>query len=775
MTSVCIGVHVHAEPERLLATLVSLRTNTALTADVVLLPDGPDPPTTAALATLKDLPQLCGAEPRGPAACFNRMAASRPADLFVLIESGAQVGPRWLEHLMAALAADPWHGLAGPSTNRSWNEQCVFRQAGLKPLARHDSLSEINRAAQDLERRFGAMWKTLEPLHSLADFCYTVRREVVEAIGAADEGYGLGPCWEMDYNIRAARSGFRGVWACAAYVHRAPFTARRAREEVRRFEASKHRYQDKFCALKLRHERAGFEPHCRGEACEYFAPTQLIELRLPLRAAPAQMGREPLIEMKTPRPLVSCIMPTRDRRDFVRQSVRYFQRQDFPTLELIILDDGRIDLSAELNDDSRIRYLRLPGAMSIGAKRNHGCEVARGSVIAHWDDDDWYAPHRLSAQVETILSGDFDICGLSAGVFFDLARWEFWRCTPDLHRRMFIGDVHGGTLVFKRRVWEHGARYPDLSLAEDAWFLQRAMQCGARLRRLAGEGSFVYLRHSGSSWQLTCGQFIDPRGWQRVPEPPLPPEDRAFYAALSTVAAVPVNPATTSGPLVSCIMPTANRRLFVPQAIRYFLRQDYANRELLILDDGTDAVADLVPPDPRIRYVRLAERGSVGAKRNMACELARGELIIHWDDDDWMADRRLSYQVRELLRHPVMTLSGLSHLLFQDPQAGQAWEYTYPATQRPWVCGNTFCYRKRLWEQHGFPDLNEGEDAVFVRHLKDAEIVALPDHTFYIATLHAHNTSRKKTHGALWRSFPMEKVRRLLNLDWEFYATLSQS
>jgi glycosyltransferase involved in cell wall biosynthesis len=38
--------------------------------------------------------------------------------------------------------------------------------------------------------------------------------------------------------------------------------------------------------------------------------------------------------------------------------------------------------------------------------------------------------------------------------------------------------------------------------------------------------------------------------------------------------------------LVSCIMPTFNRRAFVPQAIRYFLRQDFEHKELIIVDDG---------------------------------------------------------------------------------------------------------------------------------------------------------------------------------------------
>ena len=53
-----------------------------------------------------------------------------------------------------------------------------------------------------------------------------------------------------------------------------------------------------------------------------------------------------------------------------------------------------------------------------------------------------------------------------------------------------------------------------------------------------------------------------------------------------------------TAPMVSCIMPTYNRREFIPNAIRYFLRQDYDNKELIIIDDGTDNIADLVPDSP---------------------------------------------------------------------------------------------------------------------------------------------------------------------------------
>jgi GT2 family glycosyltransferase len=130
MRRVRIGIPVYAEPERLQATLASLRLQPPSAYALLLLPDGPDAATQAVLATLPDIPQSGTVTPRGAAACLNRLVGAGDADVFVLLESGAIVGPGWLDHLLAALGADPRHGLAGPSTNTAWNEQGVFPRRG---------------------------------------------------------------------------------------------------------------------------------------------------------------------------------------------------------------------------------------------------------------------------------------------------------------------------------------------------------------------------------------------------------------------------------------------------------------------------------------------------------------------------------------------------------------------------------------------------------------------------------------------------------------------
>ena len=208
-------------------------------------------------------------------------------------------------------------------------------------------------------------------------------------------------------------------------------------------------------------------------------------------------------------------------------------------------------------------------------------------------------------------------------------------------------------------------------------------------------------------------------------------------------------------------MPTANRRDLVPQAIRYFQRQDYADRELLVVDDGAAPVGDLIPDDTRIRYLRLNSPVSLGAKRNLACAEARGELILHWDDDDWMAATRVRRQAEAMQRHTHSAACGLASLYFFDPVRAAAWLYTHPTRMRAWVSGNTLCYRRAVWERRRFPDIDEGEDTVFVWSLAEHEVLPLATPEFFVALVHAGNTSPKRTQYPGWTTVPTEGIGAL--------------
>jgi len=134
-----------------------------------------------------------------------------------------------------------------------------------------------------------------------------------------------------------------------------------------------------------------------------------------------------------------------------------------------------------------------------------------------------------------------------------------------------------------------------------------------------------------------------------------------------------------------------------------------------------------------------------------------------------MADRRLSYQVGELMSQPPMTLCGLSRLIYYEPTTDRAWEYIYRQGNRPWVCGNTFCYRKQFWQNHRFPERNEGADTAWVWALRGQKVAAHPDNTFFVAIIHPKNTSQKRPNGPPWHSFATQQVQGLMGADWTFY------
>lgn len=220
--------------------------------------------------------------------------------------------------------------------------------------------------------------------------------------------------------------------------------------------------------------------------------------------------------------------------------------------------------------------------------------------------------------------------------------------------------------------------------------------------------------------------------------------------------------------LVSCIMPTANREKFVPHAIHCFLQQDYPNTELIIVDDGINAVEHLVPIHPKIKYTRIPEKfATLGEKRNYACSICMGDIIMHWDDDDWYAPQWISKQVQTLFETGA-DICGLCDLLFYAPALNQCWKYVYPPAKLHWVAGATLAYTRAFWLTHPFRPKNIGEDNDFVWQ-KDARVAA---HNFtegFISTIHGHNTSPKHVHNKRFMPYSVDNIRMLLKAAGGYY------
>ena len=228
---------------------------------------------------------------------------------------------------------------------------------------------------------------------------------------------------------------------------------------------------------------------------------------------------------------------------------------------------------------------------------------------------------------------------------------------------------------------------------------------------------------------------------------------------------------TDAEPLVSCVMPTRDRRRFVRQAIWYFLRQDYPARELLVVDDGRDAVADLIPRDERIRYLRLDAPAPLAAKLNRGCMQSRGDLIAHWEDDDWMSPGRLRTQVGWLIGSG-MDVSCPSEVLHYWVTKGQAWLYRDPgAGPFKMPCGPVL-YRRSLWRESPFAESGAAAESAFSSAPYRGRTHIEPNSDYYVKLIHGGNTSARNLRDDCWQQRPLAEVAWRLAGDVNFYTRL---
>src|SRR5215212_6246488 len=158
-------------------------------------------------------------------------------------------------------------------------------------------------------------------------------------------------------------------------------------------------------------------------------------------------------------PLVSCICPTYNRppdhKHLVEEAIESFLRQTYPNKELIVLNDCP---GQELSCDSPgVRVVNVPERFpTLGEKYNAAIALARGDLIAPWEDDDISLPWRLSLSVDRL--GD-------AGYFNSRVCWLL--NSNGFHLDSFAGYGHNLS-IFTRAAFEAVGGYPTIDDLHDA-------------------------------------------------------------------------------------------------------------------------------------------------------------------------------------------------------------------------------------------------------------------------------------------------------------------
>ncbi|MFA5451402.1 MAG: glycosyltransferase family 2 protein [Dehalococcoidales bacterium] len=121
-------------------------------------------------------------------------------------------------------------------------------------------------------------------------------------------------------------------------------------------------------------------------------------------------------------PLVTCIIPTKDRHDKAIKAIKSVISQDYPKIEVVVIDDGSetpFSYDFPYEHDRDVRVIRVDKSIGGAKARNLGVKLSRGLYYCFLDDDDEYLPGKLKILVE--LLNEHPECHAAVGetIIFD--------------------------------------------------------------------------------------------------------------------------------------------------------------------------------------------------------------------------------------------------------------------------------------------------------------------------------------------------------------------
>jgi glycosyltransferase involved in cell wall biosynthesis len=197
-------------------------------------------------------------------------------------------------------------------------------------------------------------------------------------------------------------------------------------------------------------------------------------------------------------------------------------------------------------------------------------------------------------------------------------------------------------------------------------------------------------------------------------------------------------------PLVTVCTPTFNRRPFIPIMLKCFEHQTYPKDKIewIIIDDGTDKIEDLVRHIPQVKYLKYNKKLTLGQKRNIGNDAAKGEIIVYMDDDDYYPPERISHAVDMLKQTPKALCAGSSAMFIYFKHIDKMYQFGPYGPNHSTAA--TFAFKKELLNQTRFDEVScVAEEKKF---LKDYTIpfVQLESKKTILVFSHSHNSFDKK-------------------------------
>lgn len=311
--------------------------------------------------------------------------------------------------------------------------------------------------------------------------------------------------------------------------------------------------------------------------------------------------------MESAEPLVSVVIPTRNRPHLVTRAVRSAVAQTLDAIEVIVIIDGPDEETLKVLlqvDDSRLRVKMLPSHLGSGGARNIGVNEARSRWVAFLDDDDEWFPQKLEIQLQTAQrsSNLYPIisCRLIArSESGDLIwPWRFPRLKEDLSQYLFCqtsllggeGLVQTSTILTMKELLQKVPFRGDLQRHEDwDWILQASTLKGVEVEFVPSlEPLAIWHMEDNRKRLSTTVDWRYTLSWVQNNKHLLTP--RAYPSFIMTQVSL------------------AAAKEKVWKTFYFLLREAYRNGNPSVIDILAHTIIWLIPKKVRTRIVRLFDR-----------------------------------------------------------------------------------------------------------------------------------------------------------------------
>ncbi len=433
-------------------------------------------------------------------------------------------------------------------------------------------------------------------------------------------------------------------------------------------------------------------------------------------------------------PTVSVVLTSFNYQQYIGQAIESVLAQDYPEIELLILENCSTDRSPEIiagyAGDPRVRFIQNETNIGLTCNQNKGIELATGEYIVFLSADDCMLAGMISHLVEfRARHPEIDLTYAAAVAmdgdgrptqvldhpgFFGLEAFEGRNeCAQLIAHDSFMWFP---TTLFPKSVFaKYGTLDERLHVAADYELYIRLAAAG--LSFAFSKNTIVAIRshgenRSGPKHFIASGQQLDE--YSLLLEKHIIPETAeklagyrgrikrlyqqksagllAMYPSesanilpkkrervadierrIDTIPDIVVNP--TGGLRISVIMPSLSELGFLAPALESLAQQEYENWEAVLVCDASPDIEhwlNTLPYRSKITYGRRSLRGGPGQTRNSALSMVKGDVIAYLDEDNRFLSSHLAVIAREFQRDPALRVVRTDAVLCIENYAAHA-------------------------------------------------------------------------------------------------------